>query len=122
MQSAAEIEERFWKEITTQETPMQNSVEELEARMMREFWLKDLAQQKAATRAALMARMPGMTTPSAIFDPNGPTIQQEEARLAAIESTGLSATQYIKGAQRNGPCPCGSGKRFKKCCRKVTVK
>lgn len=30
--------------------------------------------------------------------------------------------QRFEGAQRNGPCPCGSGRKFKRCCRTAVVK
>lgn len=52
----------------------------------------------------------------------GPTEQQLEIRRAVVEEFGLSTTHRIEGAQRNGPCPCGSGKKFKKCCRTVRTK
>jgi hypothetical protein len=31
-------------------------------------------------------------------------------------SPGLPASNPFKGLGRNDPCPCGSGKKFKKCC------
>jgi uncharacterized protein YecA (UPF0149 family) len=30
-------------------------------------------------------------------------------------------TDYMKGRDRNSPCPCGSGKKFKKCCGRSTA-
>jgi len=35
---------------------------------------------------------------------------------------GKSKHSNIKGASRNAPCPCGSGKKYKKCCMLVGKK
>ena len=32
------------------------------------------------------------------------------------------ATRNMKGRDRNSPCPCGSGKKFKKCCGSTTAR
>lgn len=49
--------------------------------------------------------------------------QYKAATLAGLLVDGRSnrAIQRFDGAQRNGPCPCGSGKKFKRCCRTVEV-
>lgn len=99
---------------------MHNPIEELEAQMRRRVRMLDLRGQRAAIEAQLLQALADLTTFP--FDGKPEDILLHQARLAAIEANGVSATQYIKGAQRNGPCPCGSGKRFKRCCRKVTVK
>lgn len=31
-------------------------------------------------------------------------------------TTGASITEPVKKSHRNDPCPCGSGKKYKKCC------
>ncbi|MDH3792917.1 MAG: UPF0149 family protein [Rhodospirillales bacterium] len=38
------------------------------------------------------------------------------ARLARAKPPGAPANQNRPGVGRNDPCPCGSGKKFKKCC------
>jgi preprotein translocase subunit SecA len=42
------------------------------------------------------------------------------AASQSVRSTGASRQSAAKyaGANRNDPCPCGSGKKFKKCCGK----
>ncbi|NIT54868.1 MAG: hypothetical protein GWN00_01070 [Aliifodinibius sp.] len=41
--------------------------------------------------------------------------------LARTEGLGERAEQIIRRSTPvNGPCPCGSGKKFKKCCRSKT--
>ena len=46
------------------------------------------------------------------------------AGVAAVGGSGQSVTKKpAKAAQkvgRNDPCPCGSGKKYKNCCGKVT--
>ena len=49
--------------------------------------------------------------------------KQNRARHIAREAAGVQprppeapAINPFKGVGRNGPCPCGSGKKFKKCC------
>jgi preprotein translocase subunit SecA len=41
----------------------------------------------------------------------------EQARMAGGDAQG-SVQQVVRGDKvgRNDPCPCGSGKKFKKCC------
>jgi uncharacterized protein YecA (UPF0149 family) len=42
------------------------------------------------------------------------------ALVAKALATGSSRElNRVEGAQRNGPCPCGSGKKWKRCCRVV---
>jgi len=42
----------------------------------------------------------------------------EQQRWYFVEEANLKGQPIVKGAQpgRNDPCPCGSGKKFKKCC------
>lgn len=49
-----------------------------------------------------------------------PDEQQAEALdlKAEFESQGILGKQKMKGRDRNKPCPCGSGKKFKNCCGK----
>lgn len=88
---------------------MQDAWEKLQTNQAQEIRQETLIRQKNAIKNKLMDHLAGR-------------IIHSPSESAALLEFGLSATQYIKGAQRNGPCPCGSGKRFKKCCRKVTVK
>lgn len=40
-------------------------------------------------------------------------------RPAYLEATGERGTPFVAGAERlgrNDPCPCGSGRKYKKCC------
>jgi uncharacterized protein len=46
--------------------------------------------------------------------------EQRKASAADISSTGTFRRQSPK-VGRNQPCPCGSGKKFKNCCGKVTL-
>lgn len=87
---------------------MQTSEDAMRASLRREALAQQLWNQKAETKAWLLAQRETAKCHS-------------ETASAAVEAHGVSATQYIKGAQRNGPCPCGSGKRFKHCCRIVRV-
>lgn len=49
--------------------------------------------------------------------------RQNAATLAGLLVGGKSnrSVQRIEGARRNGPCPCGSGKKFKRCHRVATI-
>ncbi len=49
--------------------------------------------------------------------------QDQERRATSSRATGLTLADTpqpfvdpFKGVGRNDPCPCGSGKKFKKCC------
>lgn len=43
-------------------------------------------------------------------------IQERQRETASSAAPSASAPPYGKKAARNDPCPCGSGKKFKKCC------
>jgi preprotein translocase subunit SecA len=43
-----------------------------------------------------------------VVDPDAPPLPE----------TPVEQAQRTKSAGRNDPCPCGSGKKFKKCCGK----
>jgi preprotein translocase subunit SecA len=48
-----------------------------------------------------------------------PTPVPARAQTATVHRTGMAAARRPVGAQktgRNDPCPCGSGKKYKKCC------
>ena len=46
------------------------------------------------------------------------TISEEEQQYYIPMVKVPTVAQLMKGkVKRNGPCPCGSGKKFKKCCR-----
>jgi hypothetical protein len=54
------------------------------------------------------------------FSPKYEKDKERRARAAAKqESQMVSAVSPFKGVGRNDPCPCGSGKKFKKCCLNV---
>jgi len=42
-------------------------------------------------------------------------LQKMDQRLTVLKEEGHTLMQRIK-VGRNEPCPCGSGKKFKKCC------
>ncbi len=42
--------------------------------------------------------------------------QQEQIRLSQQQATARSIKSSAKTVGRNDPCPCGSGKNYKKCC------
>ena len=39
-------------------------------------------------------------------------------RIGILEERENQRTQHRQGVYSNGPCPCGSGKKFKDCCGK----
>jgi Mlc titration factor MtfA (ptsG expression regulator) len=45
-----------------------------------------------------------------LYDLLAKAFQQDTARTLKV------LTKPIRDLQRNDPCPCGSGKKFKKCC------
>ena len=52
--------------------------------------------------------------------PTGPPPQPSESRrLAHGTPTGRPKAKHDKEPGRNEPCPCGSGKKYKKCCGRV---
>jgi len=46
--------------------------------------------------------------------------RQDLARRARemMEASALQSRGFVSPVRRNGPCPCGSGEKFKKCCRR----
>ena len=58
----------------------------------------------------------GLTAPSPVMDPTG---SQPANPMAAASQAGNQTTQTIRRTMpkvgRNDPCPCGSGKKYKKC-------
>jgi len=50
----------------------------------------------------------------ACFKPKAPSIAQSGRRLPV--SFGTPHREPLRNVGRNDPCPCGSGKKFKKCC------
>ena len=56
----------------------------------------------------------------------GKTITEEEYKLLPqeekkkfVKKVKPIKNQIVKGYSRNSKCPCGSGKRFKRCCMKL---
>ena len=59
---------------------------------------------------------------------NGPTLEELTKKLREEVGTSIKAREeraakaekekMFKNVGRNDPCPCGSGKKFKKCCGK----
>ena len=51
-----------------------------------------------------------------------PKMQETRDEVSSIESeaggSGKSRSAVIEKIGRNDPCPCGSGKKYKKCCGK----
>ena len=39
-----------------------------------------------------------------------------DKRLVTLENEGHTLIRRVPNIGRNHPCPCGSGKKFKKCC------
>ncbi|MDO9709276.1 DUF1186 domain-containing protein [Paracraurococcus lichenis] len=87
------------------------------------------ATEPGADRMALLERLgvhPVEDVP-ALFDEWHRMRQREEAERARLRARGLPArdpdawvqqpaVNPYRGVGRNDPCPCGSGKKFKKCC------
>ena len=50
-----------------------------------------------------------------------PTTAQNSIQTDMVELGGLTTYNGINydGVEKNDPCPCGSGKKYKKCCRKA---
>src|SRR3989442_5716844 len=58
----------------------------------------------------------------ACFDPDCKEDSEDEARVWDVPSRPhVPAVNPFKGIGRNDPCPCGSGKKFKKCCLNKTA-
>ena len=45
-----------------------------------------------------------------------PQTQSEDTPEWAQDSLGMPVRDPLRKVGRNDPCPCGSGKKFKKCC------
>jgi len=52
------------------------------------------------------------------FEPSDRNIQQTEQPTLAGQNQQISERPTTPKANRNDPCPCGSGKKYKKCCGK----
>jgi hypothetical protein len=50
----------------------------------------------------------------ACFKPKAPSIAK--SRWSLLDSLGTPHREPLRNVGRNDPCPCGSGKKFKKCC------
>jgi uncharacterized protein len=50
----------------------------------------------------------------ACYKPKAPSIS--DSRWSLIESLGTPHREPLRNVGRNDPCPCGSGRKFKKCC------
>ena len=52
------------------------------------------------------------------IQPAGAEIERERAAVEVSTNVQDEQTTVVKGKQvgRNDPCPCGSGKKYKKCC------
>jgi SEC-C motif-containing protein len=63
----------------------------------------------------------GMVEFKAFYDENGSVkVLHEKSLFAKVDGAWLYAegTLYDTKIGRNDPCPCGSGKKYKKCCAK----
>ena len=60
---------------------------------------------------------PVSTAPSNVIEGRGDMIDlnRSSSTSSSATQTGLPAVASAK-AGRNDPCPCGSGKKYKKCC------
>jgi len=48
------------------------------------------------------------------FEPKAPS--KDKSALRLLDSFGTPHREPLRNVGRNDPCPCGSGKKFKKCC------
>lgn len=52
--------------------------------------------------------------------PDGPGVLRERSRFSRVDGAWFYVDGEVSGsgaqARRNGPCPCDSGRKFKKCC------
>ncbi|HEY3534107.1 MAG TPA: SEC-C metal-binding domain-containing protein, partial [Pedococcus sp.] len=75
------------------------------------------AETKSATDQHPTFRAKGLEQPQRRqqlqYSAPGETGGTEHRSVGTVDDT-LSPEQ-LKGASRNGPCPCGSGKKFKMC-------
>jgi len=80
---------------------------------------------------------PFIQTPAIPFEQTDPELAQDLMDICSVRNILRKAGKYIKPVclttvepisvpaktGRNEPCPCGSGKKFKKCCQnKIEVK
>jgi preprotein translocase subunit SecA len=93
--------------------------------------------RRAARQASPQARAAVVPAEGGLAGLDAPTVSSEEMarRIAAMQAAGISdvddaapevakpaagleARAFAKahGVKRNDPCPCGSGKKYKKCC------
>lgn len=47
-----------------------------------------------------------------------PELKNERGRFVCTPKEAANGTMLVKTIGRNEPCPCGSGKKNKDCCRK----
>ncbi len=71
----------------------------------------DLAYQTSFTGAAVAAGEPAYES-----EPNGGAGGRAQAQAApAVQRTAVAQRTVVEKVGRNDPCPCGSGKKYKKC-------
>jgi len=50
-------------------------------------------------------------------EPQRPTVRGgNEVMQAALKASSVTVQRQVQKVGRNDPCPCGSGKKYKKCC------
>jgi preprotein translocase subunit SecA len=96
------------------------------------WWLRPVIQEEAAVarrpaprrQAPLILNDPGAATPSALAgaraqspqaNPFGPSRAQQPARVGGDDAIPKTVRREEPKVGRNEPCPCGSGKKYKKC-------
>jgi uncharacterized protein YecA (UPF0149 family) len=55
---------------------------------------------------------------SKVLPPNHPNLINAKKRLKRMEMARKTPIKVSKAVGRNEPCPCNSGKKYKKCCGK----
>lgn len=74
------------------------------------------------TRKAVTADYHSMTASNTLYMPNA-VISTTQASFTSddtyIEQRGVNTPIVLPKVGRNVPCPCGSGKKYKKCCRRT---
>jgi len=103
--------EQMWERIGEQVTQAIFRIEKESPEFVGRLWQISAATHQQAAPAAQEARQ---------APPPAPAPQQQQ------ESRGVEPGQEVKAVEpirnrvekvdRNGPCPCGSGKKYKKCC------
>jgi preprotein translocase subunit SecA len=87
-----------------------------------EIWDDDDEEEDEAEAVAVAAQQQRQAAQNSVMDLTRNIQRKKEKELAAIQFVGgeASTAQQPKIAQnkagRNDPCPCGSGKKYKKCC------